>query len=402
MISDTPFSEEGSNSPTESVHIASGHEQEPVQQEIIPEETVQQETISEEPVPASKVKVGAFGGFAAQPKPNAGTGIFSAKDSSAPQSSSASNPNVVLNQPMQAQTAPAGGGFFSPTTNQPMQAQTASAPAGGGFFGQAPMQAQQFAPGPFSGFQEASIPQGGDIPNEADYIGEVSLDEDLTFYVLDKFPEMAVGDVARVAVVTFRMEKGNYVPRVRMAETYFKVLEGKQCSWVAPKEGSPLRKQCFARYGDSKKRFGIILLKYDTDRFGQLTPDAGYKLYGYTFSRTQWLQLQSIHREWGLQSCDLIMRCTNSGDFRTHSFEHAKGCYWQQVEESIQKEIMDQAVNLYQDHLGKLVGRVRTEEELALIMRGMNPDLRREAAQQMQPRGPAGGDFSGYVMNRRM
>lgn len=211
---------------------------------------------------------------------------------------------------------------------------------------------------------------------------EVSLDDDVAMSALDKLPKMANAEVARLAFVLF---DGKNSPILKMSETFYTEIGTNKLFFAAPKHNPELMKACVAKFGEPRRRFGTIVLKYDTDKNGQMMPQAGYKLYAYVFAKDKFGEFKTHHNEWGLHAHDLLFTCTEP-NFQKTTIAVARDCFFRANPQMV-AEITQQARALYDQYLNRYMGSSRPDAEIVQILQGIVPQRQQGGGQAQLPQG---------------
>lgn len=197
---------------------------------------------------------------------------------------------------------------------------------------------------------------------------EVTLDDDIPTSSLDKFPKMSQNEVARVAFVLFDQKNS---PLFRKSDVYYVEVGGQGVYFKAPTHNPALMKACVDRFGEPRMRLGTVLLKYDTDKNGQLLPGAGYKLYAYVFSRDKFQEFKTNHLEWGLHEHDLLFTCIEP-HFQKTQISVARECLYR-ANPALVAEIQAKARDLYDQSLTRFMGAARSDADIQMILNGQLP-----------------------------
>lgn len=235
--------------------------------------------------------------------------------------------------------------------------------------GQAPagVPATAIAPAP----AVATAPAGGGTTQE---VMDIDFDTEVKLNTLDKVPKYKNGEARRQAFVLFNPQTG--APMIKMSQYFYD--NALQKSWLAPKNENML-KQCIAKYGDPKIKFGTIIVQYDTDQYGNVLMQAPSELnpYGWTFqlkafvfSTDKFPILKTLHQQWNLASRDIMVQCQEE-TFQKLTFMPCQESYIlsdKALVERIQKEAME----LYEKRLVKMMGRPATDQEILSYL-GMGP-----------------------------
>lgn len=242
---------------------------------------------------------------------------------------------------------------------------TASNPFAVGAAGGAPGQmvvagAGGFAP-PANQAQRPSMDQ-----QRAALIDEVDFDSDVKSNSLDRFQKMKKDERTRISPAIFN-EKGG--PRFKSVQTFsfgWNTPGAQGVSFIAPKDPELLR-QLTEKFGQPKLRLGTIIVHYDTDPMGNMLPNGGYKLEAFTIGVDKFNLLKARHGEWPLTQHDLVVTCTEPA-YQKLDFQPARECLWRAAPDAVKGEITSRAQMLYDSYLDRMMGFVRSDDELRYLL----------------------------------
>jgi len=270
----------------------------------------------------------------------------------------------------QAAAAPAAADATNPAAPQPAP-QTATTAATNPTSAPAPAGATVPATVAQQGTSVATYSMGSTHSSDVE---DVTLDDDIKFDVLEKFPKLKANEKARLAFLVFN-DSGS--PQLKKVDYFYD--KAANAIWNVPKNPEVL-KACIAKYGEPKIKFGGIVMHYETDQHGNVLPTNNFKLEAWTFSRDKWPVIQGIHKEWGLANHDLILTCTEP-EFQKISIAVARDCLFKAADPNIVREILEKARYLHEKHLPNRLGRQMDDNQIMGIVTG----------QPMPGAGPAGG-----------
>jgi len=118
---------------------------------------------------------------------------------------------------------------------------------------------------------------------------------------------------------------------------------------------------CCEKLGAPKYRIGAVLIKYGTDKLGNIkTNPFGYELYPWMFSEVAYIKLKTINNEFPLASHDIKIACTNE-EYQHLDITPCNEVIWQSKEE-LKKKVLDEAKPLW-DYIKKgLASDLNVEE----------------------------------------
>jgi len=191
-----------------------------------------------------------------------------------------------------------------------------------------------------------------------DMIEEIGFDDESVEVFEPEFYKGRKGYKDRVAFPLIRKgNDGQLVPFTLKARTHYKDGFGTfLCRSTAEN-----KEICCKTLGDSKLRFGTIIVQYATEKSGAPKKPLSYELKFWYFSDKKFDKLRSLHREFSLAERDIMISCDNE-DYQHLDFTPCKDCIFR-LKEELQKKIVDQAEKM-KDDLKKRTAKSRSVEEL--------------------------------------
>jgi len=221
-------------------------------------------------------------------------------------------------------------------------------------------------------------------PQPKQVMEEVSFDDDVKIVQLPKFSKMKTGETRRICFVHFTVTGAPLLKKSsqftdQIAKTSFKPPEG------ATKQSQDLMEACVNKYGNPKQRFGTIVLSYQTDMHGTII-GPGFELQALLFGNDKWPLFQQIHREWGLSKVDILMHCTDETfqkvmvqPCRENTLNGAN------VPAEFRQKIYEDAALLYKNYLDAFMPKVKTEQEIYMLVTGMQAGQQQVAQNAFNP-----------------
>lgn len=138
---------------------------------------------------------------------------------------------------------------------------------------------------------------------------------------------------------------------------------------IAPLHNADLMKACTTRFGTPRARVAVVVVRYDTDSYGnpvQTTGD-GYRFEILTFGQDKFNSLRHIHNEWSLRNHDVIAHCTEA-NFQRWDLQAARECLW--VASSKAQEIQARATEIHEKHITSFLGKIRSDGDIVALLEG--------------------------------
>lgn len=243
-----------------------------------------------------------------------------------------------------------------------------------------------------AGYQgPAYPPQGFPVPAQlppqppaADMTSEGVLNDDVTFDLLSKLPEQALNQSTRFCFLLF---DANGDLRFRKGDMFYPKIAGKAFPFLAPPTTDPLYASCVDRWGFPQPRFASIVLAYNTDREGNFIQTEGFKyeLYSLGFNKAQGPWFRSTNKRRPFIRHDLMRTCTKESSAYSgteYQFTVEETNVFATLPDDMRATILDKALFLHNTYLGPSIGRPRKSEEIALILRDIDPATMNGSPQQ--------------------
>lgn len=119
--------------------------------------------------------------------------------------------------------------------------------------------------------------------------------------------------------------------------------------------------KCCEKLGPPKWRVGAVLIKYNTDKQGNVKKPFGYELYPWIFSEQTYIKLKNVNSEFPLASHDIKISCTNE-EYQHLDITPCTEALWS-VKEEIKKQILEEAKPLW-DYVKKSIASDLSAEEI--------------------------------------
>jgi hypothetical protein len=122
---------------------------------------------------------------------------------------------------------------------------------------------------------------------------------------------------------------------------------------------------CCEKLGAPKWRVGSVIIKYATDKLGNLKQPFSYELYPWVFSETTFVKLKTINNEFPLTTHDIKISCGNE-EYQHLDITPCNESVWQAKEE-LKKKVLDEARPIW-DYIKKGVASDMSIEEIKDIL----------------------------------
>lgn len=192
-------------------------------------------------------------------------------------------------------------------------------------------------------------------------VTDVSMDDDIKINKLERFPKLAKGEVARVAFILF---DANKAPLLKMSHVYY--YKPAEMSFVAPRNKDTLSK-VVDKIGEPSPKFGAVILRYTTDKAGNVYPNWGLDLFAFIFATDKFPTLKSLHKEWGLSEHDIILTCSDH-QYQKMSITLARECLWKTLPQETINAIIAKAQELQDKQLPKQFGKILSDQEILITL----------------------------------
>lgn len=117
---------------------------------------------------------------------------------------------------------------------------------------------------------------------------------------------------------------------------------------------------CCEKLGPSKWRVGSVIVKYSTDRQGNLKKPFSYELYPWIFSEQTYIKLKNVNSEFPLATHDVKISCTNE-EYQHLDIAPCQESVWTTKEE-IKQEIIKEAKSIWDSIKRSIAGDLSVEE----------------------------------------
>lgn len=119
--------------------------------------------------------------------------------------------------------------------------------------------------------------------------------------------------------------------------------------------------KCCEVLGPSKWRVGAVLVKYGTDKLGNIKKPLSYELAPWIFSEQTYLKLKTVNGEFPLASHDIKIACTNE-EYQHLSITPCNECIWT-ARDALKKAVLEQAKPIW-DFIKKSIASDLSAEEI--------------------------------------
>ena len=118
---------------------------------------------------------------------------------------------------------------------------------------------------------------------------------------------------------------------------------------------------CCEKLGAPKWRVGAVLVKYNTDRQGNVKQPFSYELLPWLFSETTYNKLKNVNSEFPLASHDIKISCTNE-EYQHLDLTPCSESIWQ-AKDTLKSQVLEEAKPIW-DHIKKSLGSDLSVEEI--------------------------------------
>jgi hypothetical protein len=132
--------------------------------------------------------------------------------------------------------------------------------------------------------------------------------------------------------------------RIHFKERFFLCKKGKCCEVLGP----------------SKWRVGAVIIKYNTDKLGNLKKPFGYELLPWIFSEQTFLKLKATNNEFKLATHDIKVSCTND-EFQHLDINPCKESIWSS-KDVIKEKVLEEAKPIWDFIKKSIASNLSTEE----------------------------------------
>lgn len=127
---------------------------------------------------------------------------------------------------------------------------------------------------------------------------------------------------------------------------------------------------CCEKLGPSKYRIGAVVIKYATDRQGNIKQPFSYELLPWQFSETTWNKLRNTNSEFPLASHDIKVSCTND-EYQHLDINACRESIWTTKEE-VKNKILEEAKPVW-EFVKKTLGSDLSIEEIKDLLGMSSP-----------------------------
>jgi hypothetical protein len=129
---------------------------------------------------------------------------------------------------------------------------------------------------------------------------------------------------------------------------------------------------CCEELGPAKTRLACLIIKYKTDKNGNLkqTPGAAvpfdFEVLEWVFTETKYNSLNTLHREWDLKQHDVMVTLKGTEQYQDLEFTPCKESVWQSKKEW--KEAVYAESESIRPHLKRSLGSELTTDEIKELL----------------------------------
>lgn len=198
---------------------------------------------------------------------------------------------------------------------------------------------------------------------------DVNLDSDVKLNLIEKFPNLAKDERARISLIAFDAQNNNS-PLLKLSQYYYVEMgEDNKFSFAAPKNKDLLAK-IVRKYGEPKIRFATVVLRYLTNKDGSLIKNqdgtCNFSFYVWLLGTDKWQALKSMHQEWNLFGRDMVMQLDGKSDIKYQNviLQPAQDCAWKNHPDAA--AIMEQGRAFYDSAIMRYLARELPDDELII------------------------------------
>ena len=200
-------------------------------------------------------------------------------------------------------------------------------------------------------------------------ISVFSLDADIKINELKKLPALSLNEGKRIFLAVINP---NGHPDMAMSNYFYDPVTKAQFN--VP-QNPKLAKDCEAKFGASKIKFGTIIGVYPTDNYGN--PLQGWhpsqiQLYAFVFSTDKFPILKQLDGEWGLASHDLQVTCEEATFQKWRIVACQQALYLS--DEASAKEIQEKARKAFGE-IKRFLPKTLSEQEIMVKLGQIAPQM---------------------------
>jgi len=196
---------------------------------------------------------------------------------------------------------------------------------------------------------------------------DVTFDSDIKLNTIEKFPNLAKDETARIALISFNDDD---TPLLKFSQYFWIEINENNRFYAAAPDNQELLAKVIRQYGEPKIRFATVVLRYQTDKNGtiQKNPDGtfNYTYYVWLLGQDKWEALKSMHHEWNLYGRDILMKLDGKTDikFQNVVLQPAQDGAWKTLPDA--QAVKERGRALYETSVMKFLARKYTDEELTI------------------------------------
>jgi hypothetical protein len=196
---------------------------------------------------------------------------------------------------------------------------------------------------------------------------DVTLDCDLKLNTIEKFPNLAKDEIARISLIAFDDKDS---PLLKYSQYFWVEINDNNKFYAAAPDNKELLAKIIRQYGEPKVRFATVVVRYVTDKNGIIIKNAdgscNFNYYVWLIGTDKWDALKSMHSEWNLFGRDIIVKLDGKSDikFQNVILQPAQDCAWKNHPEA--SAIKEQGRALYETSIMKFLAKKFTDEELSI------------------------------------
>lgn len=128
--------------------------------------------------------------------------------------------------------------------------------------------------------------------------------------------------------------------------------------------------ECCKVLGPAKWRVGATIVKYNTDKLGNIKKPFGYELLPWIFSEQTYLKLKTTNSEFSLTTHDIKISCSNE-EYQHLDINPCKESLWL-AKDTIKKRVIEEAKPIW-DYIKKSIASNLSIEEIHELLGITNP-----------------------------
>jgi len=116
---------------------------------------------------------------------------------------------------------------------------------------------------------------------------------------------------------------------------------------------------CCEKCGPAKWRVGAVLIKYGTDKLGNVKKSFSYELFPWIFGEQTYVKLKNVNSEFPLATHDIKISCTNE-DYQTLDINPCQESIW--TSDKLKKTVINEAKSIWESIKKSIASDLSAEE----------------------------------------